>query len=242
MGAGSDVLGTLSVPITAERSCDMDPSHNPMAREFAASPSVHKVLSHPVRYAILMVVSEREACSKELSEELDEAFPRVCEHVRQLKKWGYIEVVRTSNETGGSQQFYRAVRRPVFDAAEWEKVPLLARLKTTDAIVRKIIRDIAGSIKSGMFDAHPRRALLRMSILVDEKGFVEADESALRHLEELGRIEARSVDRLASSGGPSRVLRTATLVFEAGPGEGYEEISGSGKTEPGIDSLGTARE
>jgi DNA-binding transcriptional ArsR family regulator len=207
-----------------------------------ASPSLHKTLSHPVRYAILMIVSEREASSKQLSEELDESFPRVCEHVRDLRKWGYIEVVRTSNDHGGSQQFYRAVRRPVFDAVEWAKMPLPVRVQTTDNIVSRIIKDIAASISSGRFDRHPRRALLRMSVAVDEEGFAEADESALRHLAELGRIEARSSERRAASGEESRYLRTATLVFEAGPEAEIGHGVGSGKSEPDVDKLGPSRE
>jgi DNA-binding transcriptional ArsR family regulator len=193
------------------------PTRAKTQKNFDANAALHKALSHPLRYAVLVVLSEKEASPKELSEELGEPFMRVCEHVRLLKDWGYIELVKTHNRRGGTQHFYRAVRRPVFDAAEWQKIPFLARIRTTNSIIRGIISDIAASIKSGRFDAHPRRALLRMSITVDDEGFAEADESALNHLAELGRIEARSAARLAQSGEAGRYLRTATLVFEAGP-------------------------
>lgn len=221
---------------------EMDVSDKSSEARRGGSPSLHKALSHPLRYAILVVVSENEASSKELSEELEAPFPRVCEYVRQLRDWGYIEVVRESRDSGGVEQFYRAVRRPVFDAAEWDKIPYLARIKTTNSIVSRVIQDIATSVKSRSFDNHPHRALLRMSISVDDQGFAEADESALRHLAELGRIEARSADRIARSGEPSRYLRTATLVFEAGIRDETGHPDGSEMPEPPLDNFQTAPE
>ena len=72
------------------------------------------------------------------------------------------------------------------------------------------------SVEAGVFDGRPHRALLRKPLLVDEQGFKEADESALRHLAELAEIEARSASRLIEHGEEGINLSTATLVFEAG--------------------------
>ncbi|MDX6625121.1 MAG: hypothetical protein QOE56_110 [Solirubrobacterales bacterium] len=72
------------------------------------------------------------------------------------------------------------------------------------------------SVEAGVFDGRPHRALLRKPIVVDEQGFKEADESALRHLAELAEIEARSAARLIERGEEGINLSTATMVFEAG--------------------------
>lgn len=71
------------------------------------------------------------------------------------------------------------------------------------------------SIRAGIFDRRPHRALLRKPIVVDEQGFREADESALRHLADLSEIEARSAARLIERDEEGINVATATLVFES---------------------------
>jgi DNA-binding transcriptional ArsR family regulator len=184
-----------------------------------ANAALFKALSHPLRYRIMMVLGEREASPKELAELLDEDFHRVYEQVRILNKSEFIELVGTDSRHGGTQHFYRASVRPVLDAEAWEKFPRLAREIATVSSARRIFADVIASIEAGVFDDRKHRALLRRPIVVDEQGFKEADESALRHLDELTEIEARSASRLIESGAEGINVATATLVFEAGTPE-----------------------
>jgi DNA-binding transcriptional ArsR family regulator len=178
--------------------------------------ALFKALGHPLRYRIMMVLGEREASPKELSDLLDEDFHRVYEQVRVLKKSEFIELVGTDSRQGGTQHFYRACVRPVLDAEAWERFPRLAREIASVSMVRRIFGDVIASIESGVFDERKHRAVLRRPILIDEQGFKEADESALRHLDELAEIEARSASRLVESGEEGINVSTATMVFEAG--------------------------
>ena len=178
--------------------------------------ALFKALSHPLRYRIMMVLGEREASPKELADLLDEGFHRVYEQIRILKKSEFIELVGTDSRHGGTQHFYRASVRPVLDAEVWEKFPRLAREIASISMVRRIFGDVIASIDAGVFDDRKHRAVLRRPILIDEQGFKEADESALRHLDELAEIEARSASRLIESGEEGINVSTATMVFEAG--------------------------
>lgn len=189
-------------------------------REAEVRPALHKALSHPLRWSIHIFLSEREASSKEMADEMGEDFHLVCEHVRKLRGWGYIEAVDEDTRSAGTR--YRALIRPVFDAAEWDKVPPVVQEMTSRKIVRHVIKDIASSVRAKLFDSHPHRALLRLSIAVDEEGFSEADDAALAHIAELGRIEARSTNRRAVSGESATTLRTVTMVFPAGPADASE--------------------
>jgi DNA-binding transcriptional ArsR family regulator len=177
--------------------------------------ALFKALSHPLRYRIMMILGDREASPRELAELLDEDFHRVYEQVRILNKSHFIELVGTDSKHGGTMHFYKATVRPVLDAEAWERFPRLAREIASVSIARRIVGDLIASIRAGIFDRRPHRALLRKPIVVDEQGFREADESALRHLAELTEIEARSAARLIECGEEGINVATATLVFES---------------------------
>jgi DNA-binding transcriptional ArsR family regulator len=177
--------------------------------------ALFKALSHPLRYRIMMVLGDREASPRELAELLDEDFHRVYEQVRILGKSNFIELVGTDSRHGGTMHFYKATVRPVLDAEAWERFPRLAREIASVSIARRIVGDLIASIRAGIFDRRPHRALLRKPLVVDEQGFREADESALRHLAELTEIEARSAARLVERDEEGIKVATATLVFES---------------------------
>jgi DNA-binding transcriptional ArsR family regulator len=190
----------------------------PQDQKLAESSNValFKALSHPLRYRIMMVLGDHEASPKELAGLLDEDLQQIDEQVRILHDSEFIELVGTDSEQGGTEHFYKATVRPVLDAEAWEKFPRLAREIASVSIARRIFADVIASVEAGVFDGRPHRALLRKPILVDEQGFREADESALRHLAELAEIEARSASRLIEHGEEGINVSTATLVFEAG--------------------------
>lgn len=166
-----------------------------------------------------MALGEITASSTELAELLEEDFAKVCEQVRILKAGDFIELVETDSRHGGTQFFYRATVRPLLDADEWAQLPRLARESTSVAIFCVIVDDAVAAIESGDFDAHRHRALLQKPMVVDEEGFKEADESALRHLADLADIEARSAARLIGRGEQGISIKTATIVHKAAPND-----------------------
>jgi DNA-binding transcriptional ArsR family regulator len=178
--------------------------------------ALFEALSHPLRYRIMMVLGERQASPEELAELLDEDLDQIYEQVRTLNNSEFIELVSADLRRGGTQHFYKATVRPVLDAEAWEKFPRLAREIASISIARRIFADVIASVEAGAFDEGPHRALMRKPLVVDEQGFKEADESALRHLSELAEIEARSAARLVERGQEGINVSTATLIFEAG--------------------------
>lgn len=176
--------------------------------------SLFKALSHPLRYRIMMVLGDREASPKELSEILEAGFKHVCEQVQILKKGGHIELVGEDKRRGGVQHIYKAVHRPVMTAEEWERLPTLARELISEAILRRASADISASLRAGLFDAHVDRVLHRKPMTLDAEGLKEVDRSALRHLEELTRIETTAADRRLKSGEPGMRIVNLTVAVE----------------------------
>lgn len=178
---------------------------------------LHKALSHPMRYRILMILGEVEASPKELSEALEEDFQRVCEQVRLLRDGGFIELVAEDQRRGGTQHFYKATIRPLLDADEWASLPLSVRETISAVTLRAIFDDATAAMRSGDFEAHPHRVLIEKPMIVDEQGYEDADASALRHLTELNKIAAESAGRIIDSGGQGIAIKTVTLVYTAAP-------------------------
>ncbi|HSS32335.1 MAG TPA: hypothetical protein VLL27_03545 [Solirubrobacterales bacterium] len=178
---------------------------------------LHKALSHPMRYRIMMVLGEVEASPKELAEMLEEDFQRVCEQVRLLRDGGFIELVAEDQRRGGTQHFYKATVRPLLDADEWARLPLVVRETVSATTLRAIFDDATAAMKSGAFEAHPHRVLIEKPMIVDEQGYKDADASALRHLAELNKIAAESAARLIETGEQGIPVKTAALVYTAAP-------------------------
>lgn len=198
------------------RSQDQTPTQPDRSRlQPGTNTALFKALSHPLRYRIMAALGERKASPKMLATLLDEDFHRVCEQVRNLHNANFIELVGTETRNGGTEHYYKATVRPVLDAETWDRFPRLAREMASVQILRRIFADVIASVESGVFDARKHRALLAKPIQVDEQGFREADESALRHLDELAEIAARSAARLIESGAEPIEVSTATLVFES---------------------------
>lgn len=180
---------------------------------------LHKALSHPLRYRIMMLLGEVEASPKELAELLDEDFQRVCEQVRLLRDGGFIELVDEDQRRGGTQHFYKATIRPMLDADEWARLPLAVRETVSATTVRAIFDDATAALKSGDFESHPHRVMIEKPMIVDEQGYEAADAAAVRYLTELNKIATESAARLVASGEEGTPVKTATLVYTAAPRE-----------------------
>jgi DNA-binding transcriptional ArsR family regulator len=177
--------------------------------------ALHRALSHPLRYRVLMLLGEVEASPKELAELLDEDFQRVCEQVRILRGGGFIELVDEDKRRGGTQHFYKATIRPLLDADEWAQLPPGVRETVSSTILSVIFKDAAAAMKSGAFDAHPHRVLIDKPMIIDEQGYREADAAAVRLLGELNRIAAESAARLLRSGEKGIAVKSATMIYTA---------------------------
>jgi DNA-binding transcriptional ArsR family regulator len=196
----------------------INPKIEPTSRGKAIPrPVLHKALSHPTRYRIMMVLGEREASPKELSEELEEDFLRVAEHVRQLRDWDLIELVDTDRRRGGKQHFYRARTLPLLGTDEWSELPPYARKTISGPIIEEIGREISESMAADLFDSTPNRVLIRKPLWLDEEGEKEVDDSAVRHLRACELAEARSSARALEKGTTRRRSVMALLAFLIAP-------------------------
>jgi DNA-binding transcriptional ArsR family regulator len=84
-----------------------------------ASENRIKAMSHPLRAAILRILTERPASPAEMAHELDAELSNVSYHAKQLVAFECAELVDIQVVRGALEHFYRATERPLVDIEEW---------------------------------------------------------------------------------------------------------------------------
>jgi DNA-binding transcriptional ArsR family regulator len=182
--------------------------------------ALHRAMSHPLRFRILMILSEREASPNEIAEELGERLNNVAYHVREMSKAGIIALVGTDKRRGGTIHIYKKVVESLLDTADAEALTSLERQVVSNEIIQKIVSDIAESVAAGKMDSHPARSLLRNLLTVDDEGMRKTGDLSLKFLADLEAVEVESLERLSESGEQGMKITIAALVFERAPNGG----------------------
>jgi len=84
-----------------------------------ASENRIRAMSHPLRAAILRILSERTASPAEMARELGAELSNVSYHAKQLVAFGCAELVDIQVVRGALEHFYRATELPLVDVEEW---------------------------------------------------------------------------------------------------------------------------
>src|SRR3954451_8984986 len=84
---------------------------------------IAKALAHPLRARILQRLGERGASPGALAGELGAPLGVVSYHVRMLRDYDCVELVRTEPRRRALQHFYRSTARPTLDAQQWRTLP-----------------------------------------------------------------------------------------------------------------------
>jgi DNA-binding transcriptional ArsR family regulator len=78
-----------------------------------------KAMSHPLRAAVLRILSERTASPAEMARELGAELSNVSYHAKQLVAFECAELVDIQVVRGALEHFYRATELPLIDIEEW---------------------------------------------------------------------------------------------------------------------------
>src|SRR3954447_100517 len=91
-----------------------------------------KAMAHPMRIQIVSEINKpgRLLSPARFAEAVDKPLSRVNYHFRELEKFECIEVAEEVPRRGAIEHRYRAVRRVLFDAEEWAKLPAIMRAGT----------------------------------------------------------------------------------------------------------------
>lgn len=178
-----------------------------------------KALAHPLRVEILVILNERMASPNELSKELDEGLSQVSYHVKVLKDFECIEMVKTEPRRGAVEHYYRATERAFLTDRDWQSLPDSVKPGVSSSAIQMIVDDVIEAMEGGTFDARDDRHISWTPGVVDEQGWAESVDLVAETLERLIKIHETSAKRLARSG-EQGIHATAVLMnFEATPPE-----------------------
>src|SRR4051812_14229483 len=157
---------------------------------------IAKALAHPLRARILQRLGERESSPGELATELDAPLGVISYHVRMLRDYECVELVRTEPRRGALQHFYRAIARPNLDEGQWRTLPANLRGELSGETLSGLVDDLGAAADAGTLD-DPELVLTRTPLELDERAFHKLNKLLARTHEQALAIAAESAGRAA---------------------------------------------
>src|SRR6201992_1334854 len=131
---------------------------------------IAKALAHPLRPRILQRLGERVASPGDLAVELGAPLGVVSYHVRMLREYECVELVRTEPRRGALQHYYRAIARPQLEEQQWRSLPSSLRRERPDTTLSELVDDLAAAADAGALD-DAELVLTRMPVELDDRAF-----------------------------------------------------------------------
>jgi DNA-binding transcriptional ArsR family regulator len=183
-----------------------------------------KGLAHPLRVRILTVLNDRMASPNELSKELEEGLSQVSYHVKVLKDFKMIEMVKTEPRRGAVEHFYRATSRFFVPSSIAKSWPKSAREGIASMILELVEVDLVESIETGLFNDRPDHVVTRDPRTLDGQGRKDAELAAAEFFKRYEAIGVESDERLANGEGDGERIQTSAvvLVFTSLKGKGLK--------------------
>jgi DNA-binding transcriptional ArsR family regulator len=184
-----------------------------------------KALAHELRVEILTILNERMASPNELAKELNEGLSQVSYHVKVLKDYECITLVKTEPRRGAVEHYYRATSRPFVSDRDWQQLPGSVRSSLSAELLELIQEDAIHALVEGTFEARADAHLARNLALLDEKGWRDLMKGLGATQSLISKVQTESAVRLQKSGEEGIPVSVAVLGFEL-----PEQPSQRGKT------------
>lgn len=182
-----------------------------------------KSLAHELRAEILAILNERMASPNELAKELDEGLSQVSYHVKVLKDYEVIRLVKTEPRRGAVEHYYRATSRAYLTDRDWHELPESVRVGMSADLFQMILDDVVASLEGEVFDAREDRHMSWTPMMVDEQGWSEINGILNAALKQVIKAQEASVKRLAKSGEEGVNMSVAMIGYEV-PAESAKKL------------------
>jgi DNA-binding transcriptional ArsR family regulator len=176
---------------------------------------IAKALAHPLRARILQRLGERVASPGDLAVELSAPLGVVSYHVRMLRDYDCVELVRTEPRRGALQHFYRATARPNLEEEQWRTLPAGLRKELSGETVQELVDDLAAAADAGQLE-DPELVINRTPLELDERGFKKLNRLLARTVDQALTIASESAARTGGGEG-AFATELAVLHFKRAP-------------------------
>lgn len=174
-----------------------------------------KALAHPLRAHILGILNERVASPNQLSKELDEGLSQVSYHIKVLRDYECIELVKTEPRRGALEHFYRGTRRVLIEDSTWEQLSPAVREGISMVTLQMTTNHAMRAIEAGTFDARIDSHMSYTPVILDEEGWKDLAAVLGKALDDVLEIQAQSAGRLAEARADGFPATVALMSFES---------------------------
>jgi DNA-binding transcriptional ArsR family regulator len=174
-----------------------------------------KALSHPIRVQVLAILHKRVASPNQIAQELGEGLSQVSYHVKVLKEFNCIELVRTEPRRGAVEHFYRATARAFLTNSDWESLPNSVQQGISVAVVQMVVEDVLEALGADTFDSREDRHLSRTPLILDGEGWGDIASLLSDTLDRVLEIQVESSSRLAKGNEKGILAKVEILHFES---------------------------
>jgi DNA-binding transcriptional ArsR family regulator len=172
-----------------------------------------KALAHELRVEILAILNERMASPNELAKELNEGLSQVSYHVKVLKDYNCIELVKTEPRRGAVEHYYRASSRAFLTDRDWHELPDSVRTGMSADLFQAVIDDAIAAMESGTFDERSDRHLSWTPLILDQQGWDDVRDALAATLKRVLDAHSESAKRMAKSGEEGKPASVSMLGY-----------------------------
>jgi DNA-binding transcriptional ArsR family regulator len=173
-----------------------------------------KSLAHELRAEILAILNERMASPNELAKELDEGLSQVSYHVKVLKDYKVITLVKTEPRRGAVEHYYRATSRAYLTDRDWHELPESVRVGMSADLFQAVVDDAVAAMEEETFDEREDRHLSWTPLMLDEQAWKSMQKLLDDTLKQVLKLNAEATKRLAKSKEESISASVAMLGYE----------------------------
>ncbi len=182
-------------------------------KKASAEEALAKVFSHPLRVKIWYLINRSPTSPNRISIELDEPLGNIAYHVRELERYGCIELIDTKQRRGATEHYYRALARTMIDTETWASLPVEERQPTSRYGLQCIIADAIAADNAGTFDSRPDRHLTYFPVNLDNEGWAKVAAACDDFLDLVMRTQEECANRTAEGPDQEDISAVASLLF-----------------------------
>lgn len=188
------------------------------ARSRESALRLAKTLANPRRARILGELTLRPMSLTQLTKELDADKSTVSRELRELDKWGYIEIAeeRSGGRKGGPEKIYRALQENHLDAESWALLTRAQREEKSVNVIAFYLQRITEAVEARTFDEELDRHLSWDVVELDREAWRQMGEHLDETLAWLRLLQAEARQRMAESG-EEPILTTVGLAAFRSP-------------------------
>jgi DNA-binding transcriptional ArsR family regulator len=173
-----------------------------------------KSLAHELRAEILAILNERMASPNELAKELDEGLSQVSYHVKVLKDYKVITLVKTEPRRGAVEHYYRATSRAFLTDRDWHELPESVRVGMSADLFQAVVDDAVAAMEGETFDDREDRHLSWTPMMLDEQAWESLQKLLADTLKQAMKLNAEATKRLAKAKEKGISASVAMLAYE----------------------------